>query len=91
MLKVNDKINLSNQADMDKLGKARKYGKWVVTNRNRTIVKFIGNEAQAKEFFNQQRLKRGGAYMLGALGTIKITKQDRERYHRIQSAIVAGW
>jgi hypothetical protein len=91
MLKVNDKISLSSQSDMDKLGKARKAGKWVVTNRNRTIVKFIGSESEAKKFFSQQRVKRGGAQLLGALVTVKISKADQQRYHEIQKAIVAGW
>lgn len=91
MLKVNDRIHISNQADMNKLGEARKSGSWVVTNRNRTIVKFIGGESEAKEYFNHQRLKRGGAYILGPLRTVKISKAEQEEAHRIQAAIVAGW
>jgi len=91
MLKVNDKINSSSEADMAKLKEASLNGKWIVTNRKRTIVKFIGTEQGAREFYNTQRLKRGGSFLVGALRTVKITAADQQRYNKIQSAIADTW
>ena len=87
MLKVNNKISLSNQVNMNELKELRKSGKWIVTNRKMTIIKFIGTEQKAKEFFNIQRKKRGGADIFGALQTVTITKEDQIKAHKIQNAI----
>lgn len=88
MLKVNSKINLSNQNDMDELGKLRQSGNYIVTNRTRTIIKFIGtNETVAKRFFREQLSKRGGAFLVGPLTTVTITKAEQIEALRIHKMI----
>lgn len=91
MLKVNDKINSSSETDMTKLKEAGLNSEWIVTNRKRTIIKFIGDENQANHFFKQQRVKRGGAFLLEPLVTITITKEKQKKYLEIGKLINANW
>lgn len=93
MLNVNDKIDLSNQENMDKLGNARLAGNWIVMNRKRTIVKFIGNENDAKEFYGDKVKARGGAFLLPSLKTVKITVEEQQEMKRKDQMMrnARGW
>lgn len=88
MVSIGDKIDSTDDVNMSKLMQTRLVGNWIVLNRKRTIVKFIGAEQCAKDFFTTQRAKRGGAFLLEPLKAIKITVVEQEKAHQIQKAIM---
>lgn len=88
LIQVDNKIDLTSEVSMSQLMKTRLAGNWLVLNRKRTIVKFIGAEQCAKDFFTTQRAKRGGAFLLEPLKAIKITVVEQEKAHQIQKAIM---
>lgn len=90
LIQIGDKIDASNEVSMSQLMKTRLTGNWIVLNRKRTVVKFIGNEQDAKDFFTTQRMKRGGAFLLQPLKAIKITVSEQEKYHQIQKTIIGA-
>lgn len=89
-MQVGSRIDQTSEADMHQLKQIRLVGKWLVLNLKRTVVKFIGNEQDAKKFFTTQKAKRGGAFLLEPLKTIKITVAEQEKYHQIQKAIIGA-
>lgn len=86
-IQVGDKIDATSEISMSLLMKTRLEGNWIVFNQKRTIVKFVGGEQDAKDFFTTHQAKRGGAFLLEPLRAIKITVKEQENYHQIQKSI----
>lgn len=87
-IRAGDKIDSTSEVSMSRLLKTRLAGNWIVLNRKRMVVKFVGNEQNAKDFFTTQRVKRGGAFLLEPLRAIKITVTEQEKAHQIQKVIM---